>query len=145
MIDWSKVGVRKTTDEERSIFTSIRRSSYVGYHLMIFAVDTEGRGFVLASESDLYDGDLFDGPFLEDNIENDVPKEPGLYKCQVRIHSFRCNHPEDPEEWDLTITLEDIVKLKSELDDMLDNEHKLNTSEQNTNSIDPLSGEKPVT
>ena len=50
----------------------------------------------------------FDGSDLEDNLtENkNLPKEAGIYKCVIRYHSFKCNIPIDPEEWDCNVTIE---------------------------------------
>jgi len=117
MIDWTKVSVIKTSNKKELL--GIRQRSYVGYHQMIFVINDVGDGFVLSSNPDLYEHDLFDGRLLEDNIDGKMPTELGLYKCQVKIHSFQSNRPDDAEEWDLIITLEDVEKLKSELDNIM--------------------------
>lgn len=48
--------------------------------------------------------------FNEDEIKQ-LPSEIGIYRCELITHVFRCNHPQDPEEWDMTLTLENIEKI----------------------------------
>lgn len=85
-------------------------------HNCIIAVDECGAGVLLKSEPSLYEHDLFDGLFLEDNLTNkkEIPKDAGVYRCQIEVQSFRCNHPEDPEEWDMTVVLKNVEKLQIE-------------------------------
>lgn len=45
-----------------------------------------------------------------------LPNEIGLYSGILNVIVFRWNHPEDPEEWDLTVTMEEIKKLDFKYD-----------------------------
>jgi len=84
-------------------------------HEVIVAVTIYNRAFVVSitgiNEED-FDG-LYDGDELEDSLSDkqNLPKEPGLYKCQIRYHTFKCHHPLDPVEWDSSITIESCIKL----------------------------------
>jgi hypothetical protein len=53
--------------------------------------------------------DLFDK-----KIQDKIPSENGVYSAELWMSSFRCNHPEDPEEWDMNMWLENI-KLEMKL------------------------------
>lgn len=117
MIDITKLKP-KVVEKKKGIFDSIiRPDKTIGYFAAIVAIDALGLGYVLATNpSDLFDTGLFDGTAFEDNLDAPIPKlEPGVYKCQIKIMSFRCNHPEDPEEWDMSISLEDIEEIELKL------------------------------
>lgn len=72
----------------------------------LIAVTFDGRAFLIKTENNLEEA--FDGSDLEDNLTNSekLPKEAGVYKCVIRYHSYTCNIPIDPEEWDCQITIE---------------------------------------
>ena len=40
-----------------------------------------------------------------------IPVSSGVYKCLIEIQSFRCNHPQDPEEYDLNVTIKSTEKI----------------------------------
>jgi hypothetical protein len=61
-------------------------------------------------ENDLYNN-IFDGNVLDDIVdEKYIPGKVGVYTCDIVIQSFRSNRFDDPEEWDMNIWLENIVK-----------------------------------
>ena len=93
----------------------IKPNSSIGYFAAIVAVSTAGDKYLLASNHDLLENELFDGPNLYDNIEKRDLDEKltnfGIYKCQIKVHSYRCNRPDDPEEWDMQINIEDVEEI----------------------------------
>ena len=76
------------------------------FHKCLIAVTFDGWAFLVKSENNFEEA--FDGSYLEDNLTDikQIPKEAGIYKCIIRYHSFKCNIPIDPEEWDCNITIE---------------------------------------
>ncbi len=48
---------------------------------------------------------------LDEREFKKVPTEIGLYSGELIIHSFQSNHPLDPEEWDMTIKIENIKNI----------------------------------
>ena len=82
--------------------------------------------FVISSFNDpqFIDGDIkwlideIGTSYLEDIISNkkSIPTEIGAYSASLWVHSFQCNHPEDPTEWDLNIWLENIKKIELKYD-----------------------------
>lgn len=50
-------------------------------------------------------------------LEEETPKEEGVYTALMTVNSFQSNHPLDPVEWDMTITfdkVERVVPFKNE-------------------------------
>jgi hypothetical protein len=82
-------------------------------HECYIAVTHEGESVLVSSKPSLLDTEIFDGIDVQSNVSNpkDIPSKPGLYSCQIEVSSYRCNIPEDPEEWDMTLTLENPVWL----------------------------------
>jgi hypothetical protein len=76
------------------------------FNKCLIAVAFDGRAFLIKTENNF--DEAFDGSDLEDNLTNikNIPKEAGIYKCVIRYHSFKCNIPIDPEEWDSDVTIE---------------------------------------
>lgn len=75
----------------------------------ISAIDGVGMIISVDDES-LMESEFFQGSLLEDNIteEKTIPKEPGFYIAKIKIHSFQCNMPDDPVEYDEVISLEEV-------------------------------------
>lgn len=48
---------------------------------------------------------------LDKKDMNKLPSEHGIYSAKLTIQSFRCNHPQDPEEWDTNFGLDGIIKI----------------------------------
>lgn len=71
------------------------------------------KSFALIVEASEVIQEVFDGPYLEDNLTDmsNVPKEPGVYKCLLSYHAYRSNHPQDPVEWDADIFIKSYDKL----------------------------------
>ena len=93
---------------------SIFKSHSTSFFAAIIAIDALGEGHVIAINPDcLFETELFDGTTLSDNIDGfeKLKLKPGIYKSQIKFYTYRSNHPEDPEEWDMTITLEDIEEI----------------------------------
>jgi hypothetical protein len=83
------------------------------YHECLIAIDERGDGLLINSEPSLYEYDIFDGNSLQDNINkytDRIPKELGIYKCKIVIHSYSyytdCGTEYDTDSW-----IEDVVKL----------------------------------
>lgn len=84
------------------------------YHDCLIAIDERGDGFLIKSEPSLYENDIFDGNSLQDNINKNIdtiPKECGIYKCKVVVHSYSywtdCGTEYDTDSW-----LESIEKIE---------------------------------
>lgn len=78
----------------------------------VIAVTRCGDIYLIESDSPLVDM-VFDGCDVEDNLTNmeNVSSEPGIYKCNVRYHSYRSHHREDPVEYDTSLTIESYKKI----------------------------------
>jgi len=76
------------------------------FHECLIAVSITGTGTLIKTDKKF--AEYLDGTDLEDNITDfrDIPKEPGIYKCTIKHHTFKCNIPSDPDEWDSIITIE---------------------------------------
>lgn len=76
------------------------------FNKCLIAVTFDGRAFLIKTENNFEEA--FDGSDLEYNLTDakNLPKEVGVYKCVIRYHSFKCNIPIDPEEWDCNVTIE---------------------------------------
>lgn len=82
------------------------------FHNCIIAVTFDRRSFIVTFEDAVEDA--YDGSDLEDNLTDtkNIPKEPGIYRCVIRYHCFKCNIPIDPEEWDCRVTIESCELIK---------------------------------
>jgi len=115
-MDLQKLIPKESGKNTHSFSTIITSSKNVGYFAAIIAIDALGEGHVIGTNpNNLYDTELLDGTSLTDNVDYMKKLQPGIYKCQIKIYSFRCNIPDDPEEWDMTVTLEDIEEIKLSL------------------------------
>ena len=65
-------------------------------------------------ESDFILGEIMDGCDMEDNLTNmkNTPTKPGVYRCKVRYHLYRSHHPEDPVEYDTSLTIESYKQIR---------------------------------
>ncbi len=55
-----------------------------------------------------YLNDIFD-----DKVMNDLPTDYGVYSAELCVKSYRSNAPQDPEEWDMNMWLENIkIEMK---------------------------------
>lgn len=78
--------------------------------------------YLLNSEPDLLVGDVYGGLFKEATLSvlidrpndpnNTIPKEPGLYKCVIRVDVYKCNHPLDPVEWETRVLIEESQRVE---------------------------------
>ena len=59
-------------------------------------------------------GEELDLRFYIDDLDK-LPKKIGVYSADLLMTSKKCNHHEDPDEWDMYCWLENI-KLKMEYD-----------------------------
>ena len=82
---------------------------------IIFCVTPKGEGYLIEQEDDTEEkhGELFYDCSLEDVY--DIPEEAGIYKGELELKYSLCNHPEDPEEFDVTIVLTKYKKIEVEL------------------------------
>lgn len=53
---------------------------------------------------------------LDESEIKKVPSEVGAYVGELTVMSFRSNHPQDPEEWDMNITLENVKRIELKYD-----------------------------
>ena len=51
-----------------------------------------------------YLNDIFDKETLKE-----IPYEFGIYSAELWVQSYRSNHPQDPEEWDMNMWLKNIT------------------------------------
>lgn len=78
----------------------------------IIAVTKCGDVYLIESDSVL--GDMvLEGCDMEDSLTDmkNVPSEPGVYRCNMRYHVYRSHHPEDPVEYDASLTIESYNKI----------------------------------
>lgn len=77
------------------------------------AVSPKGKGVLLDYFPDIFEHDLFDGLDLHENLTNsdEIPKEKGLYKCEIEAVYYQSNHPLDPVEWDCDVIIKKIKKI----------------------------------
>lgn len=55
-----------------------------------------------------YLNDIFD-----DKVMNDLPTDYGVYSAELCVESYSSNAPQDPEEWDMNMWLENIkIEMK---------------------------------
>ncbi len=73
---------------------------------MIYSIDEASYLYEFINEESFFN--LYE---LVDN-EDEIPKESGLYHCDIAITSERCNHPLDPEEWDMVINIINTKKIE---------------------------------
>ena len=82
-------------------------------HKCIIAITDHGEPLLLKSEPDLLEFDVFDGNDLRDNITHErdnIPKDFGVYSCDIIVEHFSCNNAFEIE-YDTNTHLENIVKL----------------------------------
>jgi len=82
-------------------------------HNCIIAKCDDGISYLIQSKPEL-DSDFYSGLELEDILttkDENFPTEPGIYSAVLFVESYRCNHHEDPEEWDMNIWMEDVKKI----------------------------------
>ncbi len=61
--------------------------------------------------NDMLSTNELDG-ILDNGEMKKMPKEVGIYSADLIIHSFKSNHPLDPEEWDMTIKIDKIERIE---------------------------------
>jgi hypothetical protein len=77
----------------------------------VIAVTDDGIGLLLKIE--LLDNesfyDLFDGVYLDDNVDNydDIPKEYGVYNCDITIRNWKCYEG----DYDMSIIINNFEKI----------------------------------
>jgi hypothetical protein len=73
----------------------------------IIWIDRYGVWKLLDGDSLLFDEDLFQECDFKDNLTDtkDLPNYSGLYRMEIRIHSYQCNNFDDPTEWDMDISI----------------------------------------
>lgn len=92
-------------------FNIFGRTKETTYKCIISSTDNDG-WILLNSITSLFEFEVFDGIFLADNIlgtESDkLPVDNGVYKCDIKAVYYQSNHPLDPVEWDLDISIDNI-------------------------------------
>lgn len=98
-------------EDFKDLFSQLTGNTEPYYFDGLIAVTFNGQSVILDFDCD---PDLFDGIDLEDNLTDlkGIPTEKGLYKCKFRYDSFRCNSYDDPEEWDVNVSIQDIEKIE---------------------------------
>ena len=77
---------------------------------VIIAVANFHQALLISSSrdiSDVLDGDSDLYNFITNTKE--IPKVRGVYTGIMKIQSFKSNHPEDPEEWDIVYSLDQLM------------------------------------
>lgn len=66
---------------------------------------------------------FLDSSYLSDNLSDNknIPTEPGVYKCNFRFRSYKCNIPIDPDEWEYEFTIEKCEKVTISIGDIFIN------------------------
>lgn len=77
------------------------------------AVSPKKKSVLLDYQPDIFEYDVFDGLDLHENLTNsdEIPKEAGLYKCEIEAVYYQSNHPLDPVEYDCDVIIKNIEKL----------------------------------
>jgi len=73
----------------------------------IIWIDRFGKWKLLDGDDVLFDEDMFYESDFKENLTDDkgTPNYKGLYLMHIVIHSYRSNNFDDPEEWDLNISV----------------------------------------
>lgn len=90
-------------------------------HKVIFAVSRYNLNSVTVIDGDDLDSfmDYNDTVDLNEILTNggmDLPKEFGVYSGDLEIQVYTCNHYEDPTEWDMTVSIDNIKKIEYKKD-----------------------------
>jgi hypothetical protein len=89
---------------------------------VIFCIPDYGESVIIKAEGlDWLIKDSVGTNLLSDILDANEIKtisilEPGIYKSKFTVNSFRSNHPQDPEEWDMTILVTDIKRIEINYD-----------------------------
>ena len=86
------------------------------FHVFLVAVTFDGIAHFVSEITDKSEDTLenfLDGSYLTDNLSDNknIPTEPGVYKCNFRFRSYKCNIPIDPDELDYDFTIEKCEKV----------------------------------
>lgn len=117
-----------------------KRYSLVKFRAYII-VNHERNVVLMNCENNVITEFLYEASDIKEYIDpkklKDIPVECGVYSCLVVYHAFQCNHPQDPEEWDEEVWLEDI-KPAIEFDWKLKREHVFEKHENCTTEHCPI-------
>jgi hypothetical protein len=87
-------------------------------HEVIFAVSRYNLNSVMVIDGDNLDafmeyGDTVDLNEILTDGGKSLPKEFGVYSgdLEVQVYVCVCNHHEDPTEWDMTVSIDNIKKI----------------------------------
>lgn len=95
------------------LMEELRGESEPAEYQCLIIVRISGDAYLIESTKQM--DEFLDG---EDDLEvilsdyKNIPKEHGVYRCTICVHSYRSNHPEDPEEWDLKIWIKSSEKVE---------------------------------
>lgn len=83
-----------------------------GVHKSVIAICQDGSKILIHSTPSLFEHDMFDGIFLDDNLtsKKNVPTEPGIYQCDIMYHGYR-SVTDCGVDYDVDIWLENVQKL----------------------------------
>ena len=86
------------------------------FHDFLVAVTFDGIAHFVSEITDKSEDTLenfLDGSYLTDNLSDNknIPTEPGVYKCNFRFRSYKCNIPIDPDEGEYDFTIEKCEKV----------------------------------
>jgi len=107
-------------EKERETSSLFRTSSKTHIHNIVIGVSKFGNVFLIEEPfpdspeipelSDIIDDDNFH--FSKSEREKFGILKPGAYSCTIELHSFKSNHPQDPEEWDLNVSVLNAKKVE---------------------------------
>ena len=87
----------------------------ISNHTCIITINEEGTPLLISSSPSLLENNIFDGIFLEDNINNqkDIPKELGIYQCNIKVSYYK-SYTDCVYEYDMDLYIENIQKIELE-------------------------------
>jgi hypothetical protein len=98
-------------DEKISI---VRSNKPKQIYSAVIAVTRNNNTILIDADPFLYEIEVIDkNDDLSDTITSNekVPTNVGVYDIKICVESYRCNHPLDPEEWDMKITIVECEKI----------------------------------
>ena len=105
-------------EELKDILNKISGRPKPTFHRIIFAVSRYNLNSVMVIDGEDLDAfmDYSDTVDLNEILTHGsekLPKEYGVYSGDLEVQVFVCNHYEDPTEWDMTVSIQNINKLDS--------------------------------
>ncbi len=114
-----QIDIEEPKTDDRDILAKLYGKSLTSFHDCIIAVGKPINNTFLRYYSTYL---IHSTPNLSEMLEDDIltdyvkdvtkiPKEIGVYRCNIKYTCFKCSHPLDHDEYDSFITIESYQKL----------------------------------